>query len=428
MSRKIDLQLLGSWKMSSQNEHSIVRFPRRARENFGFSQSTVVVGKGRERFGLRIKKAHRSDVQKLACMINKGEISEKDAKYVGFVSRATFNRINKGAGQNIWVSEGVEDITIGADPEFGFIVPHTGRLKRGDEVLPHAGKLGSDGPGVEVRPSPSQRHLEVVKDITRILNRAPSKAQEYLWKGGATYRDNARTYWFGGHIHLGRPGPLNLNMAQRCYQKIALLLDSFLALPMVRFDTPNPHLRRNGCKYGYGKAGRFNTSSAAASIRFEDDRFEYRVLSGLWLTHPDLAKIVLGAAKCIAESAYNRMADKGFDYEWILASPSQGDSLLKSFGVRKPTEIHSLINQSQRDHIKPEQIKLWRDSLRELDRFQDYTEEMEALIALTQASPRTIVGGLDLDIKKNWSENPRLLPNVTTARLREAIEAVEDKK
>jgi hypothetical protein len=46
MSRKVQLRLVSSPKMSNSGEDGVIRFPRKAREYLGFSNSMVVLGKG----------------------------------------------------------------------------------------------------------------------------------------------------------------------------------------------------------------------------------------------------------------------------------------------------------------------------------------------------------------------------------------------
>jgi len=413
MSRKVQLRLLASKTMSDKGENSIIRFPRKAREYFGFSNNQVVLGKGKYQTNLQVKQAYKADIRRLAGMIQQGKLSDEEATSVGFVSRTVQQRINRKEG-NVWVSDGVGSITVGADPEFG-LIGHGGILTRGSNVVPHDGRFGSDGPSVEVRPPPDRDHLVVVKRIEEILRSPPEAADKFKWQGGATFRDKNRVYWFGGHIHLGRPAQIQEDVALDVYQKIATVLDSLLALPMCRFDAPDPHRRRNGCQYHYGKAGDIRADYP------EQDRFEYRVLSGLWLVHPTLAKIAIGAAKCITETAYGRVADKKFDYEWATAAASR-TGLVKSFKLKNLREVGGIINRAKPEEVTVEMVKSWKRQLKGLDFFDEYAAELRALMALAVAAPEE----LNLDIRDNWYNDQPLLskPNAT---LRKALEAVEEK-
>jgi hypothetical protein len=406
--------------MTSKEEQDTIRFPRKARDTFGFSHSRVVIGKGHYEVSLGVKRAYREDVQRLAGMIRSGKVSDEDACYVGFVTRNVRDRVTrKKGGDDIWITEGISNITVGADPEFGLIDRDSAMLVRGSNVVSHTGAFGSDGPGVEVRPTPSTDHLEVVKHIGKILEKPPTSADAFGWRGGATFRDQNRVYWFGGHIHLGRPEQIEAEIAHPIYERIATVLDGMLALPMVRFDTPEPQMRRNGCKYNYGKAGDIRANYP------EQDRFEYRVLSGLWVVHPTLATIAIGAAKSIAETAYGRIAEHDFDPEWA-SNPISKKGMLKSFGIRGIQEIKAVINRADPTEITQDHLRGWENGIRKLERFDDYGPELRALIALSKESPQTVVEGIDLDVRENWQNKPTLLPRASK-RLRKALDEVEEK-
>jgi hypothetical protein len=401
--------------MSDKGENQIIRFPRKAREYLGFSNNQVVIGKGEYEVSLTAKKAYKEDIQRLARMLRTGKLTDEEAVSVGFVTRSIQQRVTRKSGKDIWVSKGIGNITIGCDPEFG-LIGSGGILHRGTRVLPNSTyhKFGADGPGVEVRPEPTRSHLSLVNNIHEILAQPPGAADDYDWIGGATFKDPHRVYWFGGHIHLGRPNSLHPDVAHVCYQKIATVLDSLLALPLVRLDTPEPYLRRNGCQFNYGKAGDIRADYP------EQDRFEYRVLSGLWLTHPSLAKIVLGLSKCIAETAYNKAGEAGFDPDWIKA-PASRKGLLKSFGVKGLMEAQRIINTARPEAVKPAHVEEWEKRLRELDYYDNYSEEITALIEIVKQPPKN----LKLDIRNNWYNCPPLPTN--SSRIRNAIEAVDTK-
>jgi hypothetical protein len=423
MGRKIELRLLSSGLMTEKGEDEFIRFPLKARERFGFSDSRVVIGrgKGEKQLSLFPKKAYRADIQRLARMIMAGKISEEEATCVGFVSKNVQQQIS-GGDESIWLTEGIESITIGCDPEFG-LVDASGVLQKGASVLPdslHA-EFGADGPGVEVRPAPSRSHVSLVHTIKGILDKPPAQADKYHWRGGATFRDKNRVYWFGGHIHLGRPNFVPEDFAHPCYEKIATALDSLLALPMVSFDTPEPFLRRSGCTHSYGKAGDIRDDYP------EGDRFEYRVLSGLWLVHPTLAKIALGVAKCVAETAYSRISTQNCDPDWIMA-PASKAGLLKSFALKGTREKAAIINKAQPARLDPELLNEWETQLHSLERRDEYKEEITALIELTKSSPEDVVPRINLDVRAGWQENKPLLPGVTTGPLRRALDAVEEKE
>jgi len=405
--------------MSEKEEHNLIRLPKKVREQLGFESQSVVLGKGSYQVSLQVQKAYSPDIQRLVGMFREGKISEEEILSVGFVSKAIQQRLARREGEATWISDGVGDITIGCDPEFG-LINSEGYLVRADQAMPHShdSKFGADGPGAEVRPPPSTSHLGVVKNIHGILAKPPVRTENYKWIGGATFIDPNRTYWFGGHIHLGRPAQLDPEGAVGVYEKIAIALDSFLGLPLVAFDTPNANKRRNGCPKQYGKAG---------DIRYdypEEDRFEYRVLSGLWLTHPTLARMVLGVAKCVTETAYNKLANNKFDYEWAEA-PANRAGLLRSMGVSGQREIASIINVADPKGLNKDLLATWEQKLRDLDLYSEYKPEVEALIELVKVSPELVVPQLSLDIRENWYATNKPLLQEAPAPLKKALEALE---
>lgn len=416
MPKKMPINLLISAEMSEREEDQRVRLPRLTRESLGLPGTHIVLGKGEYQLEVQIRQAFRRDVLRLARMHRRGEISQVEFLATGFVTRSTYQRLaGRKSGDAVWISEKADDITIGCDPEFG-LVNEAGFLQYGNSVLPgsrHA-RFGEDGPGVEVRPPPGRDHRELVRGIRTILLDPPPKARDFKWMGGATYRDPNRIYWFGGHIHLGRPSRLRKNQAS-AFSSLAKVLDHYLALPLLTFDTPEPNARRRGCTHKYGMAGQ---------IRAKDgySRFEYRVLSGLWLTHPTLARIVLGTAKAVAEDFYSRAAKTGFDPGYL----KDGYAGAEGFRLENLRHVSSLINGAKAEELPEDLHRYWWGLLDSLRTREEYAAEVEALIALVGASPSQTVPSLGLRIDTNWGKNnPVLLPK-GTANLRRALAAVEE--
>jgi len=427
MSKKVEIRLLASPQMTEQGEDKVVRFPLRARSFFGFSNSkAVVVGhSGGEELHLTIKQAYVRDVNKMMKMLKEGELTEDELLGVGFVSRRTLAAIKKDGEGTCWISSSPGHLTIGCDPEFGLVemMGKAGILHRGDHVLPHSESkgFGADGPGVEVRPKATTDHNVLVDNIQSELEGAPVAARKFDWVGGASFSDANRIYWFGGHIHLGRPAAVGKQIARACYEKIATALDHMIALPMVSFDTPNPHFRRNGCPQRYGKAGDIRDDYP------EENRFEYRVPSGLWLIHPTLAKVVLGTAKCVAETSYGKIVDTGCDMEYITGGLNRKHTLLSDLGLHGLREVGAVINNANPADLGPETRSYWENNLRNLDRYDAYKDEIEAFIAVAQEAPGNVVPQINLDIKRNWFDRPKFLPKASGA-LRLALDAVEEKE
>jgi hypothetical protein len=173
-------------------------------------------------------------------------------------------------------------------------------------------------------------------------------------------------------------------------------------------------------------AGTFDTGGPEASIRTNGDRFEYRVLSALWLTHPTLAKVIVGVTKAIAESAYIKIADKNFDYDWVAQSGSEA-GLLKSFNLPSSStrqQIVNAINQSDIEAVTKERLTRWKRQLAALERYDAYAEEMKAFQALIEASETAVKKHLSLNLREGWIEEKAFLHTMNNSKVRNALEAV----
>lgn len=426
--QKIQIRLISSPTMTERQEHDTLRVPLHGRASLEMDGGLLLLGKGSFQISVRVRPVFRDDLPKVHEVLQK----ERPGAVLGFVSNNTFRRIHAHVGDSVWLSEDSTQITLGCDPEFGLVHPENNILAAGSVVLPGTEKkpFGCDGPGVEVRPPPSQDHVELVGNLKDTLAAAPPQAKGYKWIGGATFRDRNRTYWFGGHIHIGRPPTLNIEKAPPIYSAIAKIMDHLLALPLVSFDTPEPFLRRDKCPHGYGKAGDIRTKPKNGP----PERFEYRVLSGLWFTHPVLARIVLGAAKAVAEAAYLKLR------KWNYALPTEDmgdgstrvdlDDLLREFLI--PTrhdsldKVSRLINQAAPEKMESAAFKRWEEQITSMPTSSAYAKEIEALIAMVKASPEGVVDQLSLDIPENWQGSRPLVPKAD-AKLANALAGLEMK-
>jgi hypothetical protein len=421
MGNKTEINVIVSPKMTSGREDDCIRLTLRTREHLALSAKSIRLGAGNARVELRVRQAFKEDIQLLAKRVAKGEISDAEALCTAFVSKKVGDRITL-SGEETWVSDSIEKINIGCDPEFGLV--YGDNLVRGDEVLPgtKSARFGEDGPGVEIRPAHSQSHIKVVENIADILRQPPAPAGNYRWVGGATYKDANRTYWFGGHVHFGRPAFINPDNATESFNYVARVLDHLVALPLLAFDKPDPHLRRNGCPHKYGKAGDIRLKGEGDQVRFE-----YRVLSGLWLTHPTLARIVLGISKAVAEAVYSQLKQEDPDGDLVATSAGKV-RLGRAFGVNHIRQVTQIINQAEVKPLAPSFFSPWEKQMKELRSYDEYAREIEAAIELVRASPDGVAPQLSLDLKSNWKREARSLLPKANPKLKTALEAVEEGK
>lgn len=186
----------------------------------------------------------------------------------------------------------MSDITIGCDPEFGFL-----STKTGNKVLPPSGlnqemEFGIDGCSriCELRPAPAKDPRELVKTIGKTLYsgyKEYSGHRKYHWKAGGMCDDEP----LGGHIHLGHNDLKRPDNARQ----VATMLDTVVA-PMVLLveDQDEAIARRIGTSYG----------QIGASYRDQPRHgMEWRPLPS-WLSSPEDAVSILSLTYVVA-SEYN---------------------------------------------------------------------------------------------------------------------------
>ena len=112
-------------KKKNRNENGLVRMPARARSFMSFDDNQVEVwpqGSAEERKKsvlLDIFQAFTADLNEAKKMVKSGQLKPADLNRLGFVTTKMYNRITGGDGaKNIWISAGVHDTVVGADPEF----------------------------------------------------------------------------------------------------------------------------------------------------------------------------------------------------------------------------------------------------------------------------------------------------------------------
>jgi hypothetical protein len=258
--------------------------------------------------------------------------------------------------------------------------------------------LGHDGPLAEVRPAPSVEVSEVVDNISKALKENHSKIDQFSWLGGATYKSppelEKRVVQMGGHIHIGNPALLENDKKAGAYTRIVRVLDEVVALPLVKIDTPEPHLRRNKEFNGFGNYGR------ALDHKSQEGRFEWRVPSGLWLIHPDIAMATLGTTKAVSEACYQTMAEKNFDQKWINA-PEGSTGFLKSWDMLDAKKVAEIINNATPESVSSTLIYRAGKKLKNLPNYHKHKAEIDEFIRLVKLSAKDRKN-ISLDLKKNW--------------------------
>ncbi len=396
----------------SGTEHSRIRIPKRARLSFDVTKTRITLRTTSYDQGLEIKQARIGDIQTLLMQVRNGELTSDEADMTAFVTTRTRDLFlgkssKKNKEEGLYLTDRIEALKIGADPEFALVNPENMRYQYAQHVpgLTKTGLLGEDGPLAEVRPPPATTPEGLVENMRNILKQYQPIIDKYHWIGGATYKNSAfpedRVVSMGGHIHIGNPPLLPEDKKNAIYQRSIHILDDTVAIPLVRIDTPEPYLRRNTMHNGYGKYGRWGDQ------RPQEGRYEYRVLSGLWMTHPDLALAVLGTTKAVSEEVYQRMADNDFSMDYISA-PSNRNGLLKSFGVMAQDKAEKIVNDSNPEAVDESLLEKMKVRLCSLGNYEQYKNEIDSFIDIVTMSEKDR-SNISLDVKKNWLEGQSLI-------------------
>lgn len=326
---------MDSNKKNNRNENGLIRLGVKARRNLGLTGEKVVEvwpdtdtsGRINRSKSLEIFQAYSSDLKKA-----KESMSNDDFERVGFVTSTIFSYVCKDGRknkENIWLADTVEDTVVGGDPEF-MLFDKNGNIMYASKVnnLGHNAELGSDGPLAELRPKPTIEVEDFVNNIQDILTNHPNTKliDPYEWVGGCHHHgyetgastEAIRDWSVGGHIHLGTPGNLaqkissfGSNYSQAVYACLQRILDDYVAVPMMKLDGKKNGMKR---REHYGYFGDHKT---------DHSRLEYRTLSGEWLTHPELARIVIGTVKAIAHAYFRALEDGGFKHSLIMTKKHQ---------------------------------------------------------------------------------------------------------
>lgn len=410
MDKKLNVRLVISKRMdeASAKERGILRTPKMFRDCYTFPGKAVVMKSNISSMNLATKRALVDDVREQLRLRKAGRITRAQLFKTAFVTTETFNKLirdkRRKTSETAYVSTDIEALKIGADPEFGLTDPISGKLMYASRTraLPGEGEMGHDGPLAEIRPNPHTTVEGIVTNIKDIFSRGQKAIDKFNWVGGATYRndsnDEGRVFHMGGHIHIGDPPELEESKRADAYKVVIQMLDELIAMPLVRIDTPEPHLRRNEAWGGYGRYGRWGDQ------RPQVGRFEWRVLSGLWLAHPTLATAILGATKALSESCYQSMAERGFDSEWIKSE----EGFLKHWKASDKNEIASLVNDALPGKVSKSLANRSVKRLKDLDNYRQYQSEIEEFerIVNMSSNDRKLI---NLDLKTNWLEDAKLI-------------------
>ncbi len=435
---KAPLILIVSKKMDSNQkdgryEDRLIRMGVKARKYLGLAnEKTVEIWPDtdtQERISrnraLEIFQAYSSDLKEAI-----KSMPEKDYERIGFVTSKTFDYICKDSRRkkaNIWLADTIEDTVVGGDPEF-ILTDADGHVQYAAEIMGHGDSLGSDGPLAELRPEPAVSVEKFVDNIMDLLRDHPNVAtiEPYNWLA-ACWLERERvggsqhTWSIGGHIHLGTPARLSSLLDHnnqgnsyhsaavfRCLQKA---IDEYVAIPMIKVDGVNNTIKR---RMEYGKYG---------GSRIECGRLEYRSLSGEWLSHPKMAKAVVGTVKAISHEFFRIFEESDFDIKMVTTSAHRNRSvdafntnfnawkdieIMQELGATKGSiEMKKILHEGEFNFTKSYFTGL-KNALRRLSTYRDYMDNINMFIEIVSLSKRDLEG-MNRDLKHNWQGNANFI-------------------
>lgn len=411
-------------KKEGRNENGLVRMCKSTRASMGFESSvelypisSATEDRLRKSLLLEIYQAYSEDIKQAKA----GGVSAEDMKRVGFVTTKTFNRITGSSStkENIWITDGIADTVIGADPEF-ILFGNDGKVVRANNLIGHDGKIGSDGAMAEVRPDPAITPEELVNNIKLLFRNDAlvGKIKPYRWSAGCYFADENRDYPIGGHIHVGNPAQIAkipMDKRERFFRSFNKIMDELLAIPMIKIDGAElGRARRTECKIGkYGYFGEFRTNNG---------HFEHRTLSGMWLMHPELSTAVFGTAKAIIDSVYKNVANNKFSMDYMFNSSLNNANLwhndfdrwsdiplLNDMGCTSSSrDMISFLHKSDVTRIDKKFLQGWYNKMRNLPAYGAYAKYVDKLYEMLQLQTK-LFHNHSQDLQKSWLEGREFL-------------------
>lgn len=389
------LVVVSSKAMGENGEDNVARVPKATRDHHSIGGPVLVIGEADQAIELSVRSGLIMDMKRVLARRDMGGALAN----VLFVSPNTQARIKRLLDQGTpssaaWIAENVDNLTVGSDPEFGLIDGNQNFIYAAHVVADQNKNkpVGSDGPCMELRPSPSKgvdTHVETIRTLIAEA-RSMKEIEKYQWWTGASYKTPDRTFVLGGHIHVGDPKAFSTALQggrvfdpEATRRRVVRVLDELVATLLTRIDTPDARERR---RQGYGKFGDWRT---------QPGRFEWRTPSALWLSNPDLAGAVLGTAKAVAEDCYKKIFDMKYSQKRVSGLATTKNSFLNTLGCWPEEKIRQLLNESTPDVLSEGDFDNVCQRLRALSTYPKYKSYIERLIAVTKFRTAVDVKAMD---------------------------------
>jgi len=420
-------------RKQGRNENGLIRMAAKAREFMSFDGDKVEIWTvaGTERQAsvlLDVFQAFSTDVKKIKDLIKQGEIKPTEINRIGFVTTKMYNRITGGDSQtNIWVSTGVHDTVIGADPEF-LLFNDKGEVVHANGLMSKTGIIGCDGAMAEIRPAPSTDPQGLIKNIKDAFsNKSLTAAMSpYDWMAGCYYKNSKRDYPMGGHIHIGNPAKVaQMPMPKRemFFNVMNKIVDELVSIPCMRFDGEMGAKRRTKCQMsnhgGWGYFGEWRPCNG---------RLEHRTLSGMWLMHPTVAVCVIGTAKAVTDEVFKRWAEHKFNYDYVVPKKYSGlnyhdmnndkFSDWKDFPVcidlntlMPSKELRQVLNMSKAADISKSWLDAWHSKMTQMSTYNKYSKYIDGLREILKVSMAEL-DKWDRKIQNNWLKSKKFIVTI----------------
>lgn len=443
-------------KKKDRGEDKLIRIGSRARRNLGLEKAKEVElwpqnggaqGRIHRARLLKIHEAFSGDLKEA-----KERMPEEDFLRVGFVTTRTFRYIcgrDDTNTDNIWLADKLQDIAIGADPEFLLGVDESRKnFKYAGNIhnFSHAAKLGSDGPWAELRPDPEVEVKKFVDNIKNLFKNSPNAKNvihDYYWLGGCFYegkdvdREEFRSWPIGGHVHIGSPlrllekinelteehGASRQEFIKELYFScLKHVLDEMVAVPLLKLD---------GIEDGTQRRQQFG---GVRDLRTDHSRLEWRTPSGMWLIHPKLAETVLGVTKCVSHEFFKVLESHGYDinsvkhYEDVgLRSSKERDRMIypvpkqiapgfsswdrievvRDMGTCKTNNELSEILEEGKIKFNTKYLNELKSKFKNLSVYRDYAEHVDKFMEVLKAPEEEVTS--ERDLKKTWLKESKFV-------------------
>lgn len=422
-------------KKEGRNENVLIRMSGTARDYMGFHDDKVELwladSSGEDRLNksilLTVFHAFKGDLNALKKDIKANKVLEEKYKQTGFVTTRTFNKIcgnNKKMSDNIWISNDIYDTVMGTDPEFLLFKKDGNReVVSALSVLPHVGEMGCDGAMAEIRPKPEVSIDKLVENMLAIFKANVSKAKikNLQWVATCYHEDEHRGYPVGGHVHVGNPKQLvsqTDSVKNKFYRVMNKIIDEYITIALVKLDGPTGGKRRKKEKMysGYGGFGDFRTNHG---------RLEHRAMSGIWLVHPTIAKVVLGATKAVIDESFRFITENQFKSNYILPGSLTKSNLYNdSFNkwdeipfardmgcVMESAAIRKILLASDEKYMTQARVKELHNKFKNLSTYANNRRYIDAFCAILRVKSSDIAK-MDRDIKNNWINKKEFIIDV----------------